>query len=95
LRDLIRYGPVYLTEAEYKDRLEKVIGNYYQFLATSFFNRTDRAFWSWHQDYLAEIGYPLYGLRLSMAVCAKFLDLLLNPKLTVERILQRRRNTAD
>jgi hypothetical protein len=37
---------------------------------------------------LAEAGYPLSYVRLAKAVCAKLLDLFLNPKQTAEKVLR-------
>jgi glycosyltransferase involved in cell wall biosynthesis len=83
---LQRYGPVYLTKAEYDNRLEELLDDYYDLLATSLVNLRGRQFWSYHRKAIHDLGYPLFGTRAAKAVLLKVLDLALNPKSTIERI---------
>lgn len=89
LTDLVEYGPVYLTNEEFERRLKEILAYYYAFLAKSVFQRRDKAFWNHHKSSLTECGHPLSNSRLAKGVCLALLDLLLNPKQTVERILRR------
>jgi glycosyltransferase involved in cell wall biosynthesis len=82
--DLRAYGPWYLTADELEWRLKKVMHDYYRFLASSALQLREKKFWGYHKKRLGEIGYPFQPLRLAVAIMAKLLDLLLNPKRTVE-----------
>ncbi len=87
--DLTTYGNLYLSGAECEQRLKALLDEYYRFLGTSALNRRDREFWNYHRSRLQDLGYPLDRLRLGSATCMKLMDLLLNPKQTVERVLRR------
>jgi glycosyltransferase involved in cell wall biosynthesis len=89
LRNLLCYGPTYLTRQEYENRLEQVLDAYYRVLAVGFFNGEGRKYWDFHQRDLRELGYNCFGSRLAKAICLKFLDMLLNPKQTIEKLLDR------
>ena len=69
----LRYGPVYLNEEEYKERLEQALEDYYRFLAKSVFELKEREFWNYHRDELQKLGYPLSAARMIKAL---FLELL-------------------
>jgi glycosyltransferase involved in cell wall biosynthesis len=89
LSDLSTYGGNYLTAAEIATRTQKLLDEYYRFLAISAVNLRERKFWNYHSKRLQEVGYPLNRGRLAKAICAKLADLALNPKQTVERLLRR------
>lgn len=86
LSDLLEYGPAHLTSAELSGRRDEMLCDYYKFLAVSVFHHRGRAFWDYHRQRLNETGYPLSRIRLTKDVIAKLLDLLLNPKQTVEKV---------
>ena len=92
LNDLIQYGQTFLTPQEMTKRVEEVLDDYYEFLADSVFQFREKAFWSYHSERLRDAGYPLSYARLFRAVGVKFLDLLLNPKHSVEKALHRLRS---
>jgi len=70
----LRYGPVYLSEEEYEKRLERVVENYYRFLARSVFELQDGEFWNYHRNELKKLGYPLSTARLLKASLLELLD---------------------
>jgi glycosyltransferase involved in cell wall biosynthesis len=82
--DLCKYGPWYLTADELEWRLKKVMRDYYKFLAMSAIQLREKKFWEFHKKKLKEIGYPLQPVRVALAIVARLLDLLLNPKRTAE-----------
>ena len=86
---LVKYGPVYLRPEEYKKRLKEVLNGYYRFLAVAAINFYGRQFWHYHKNRMKEIGYRFDYLALIKAVIEKFMDLFLNPKLSIEKILKR------
>jgi glycosyltransferase involved in cell wall biosynthesis len=89
LRDLLEYGSYYLTRNEFVKRLQEILNDYYSFLAISCLNFRDKEFWNYHQRRLSELGYPLSRLRFAKYFITKLLDLMLNPKLTIEKTLKR------
>jgi glycosyltransferase involved in cell wall biosynthesis len=89
LRILIELGPAFLEPAELERRTKDQLQDYYQMLAVACFNFRNSEFWSLHRKGLRELGYSIYSPRFAGAIAAKFLDLTLNPKTTMERILRR------
>ena len=91
LRELATYGPRYLTEQEQTRRRAELLRTYYRYLASQVYQARDREFWRFHSARLAELGLPLSLPRLAVHLVVHTLDLLLNPKGTVERMLHRLR----
>lgn len=89
INDCLTYGPIYLTQDELDMRIQDLLGQYYNFLAKSIFYSKDKAFWAFHKKRLRELGYPLDTVRLSIAIVKKLLNLILNPKRSVELLLGR------
>jgi glycosyltransferase involved in cell wall biosynthesis len=82
--------PAFLTNQEYADRLEALLDEYYSnVLAVSCFKSRSKEFWEFHRRRLRDLGYPLLGKRLAIAVGMKAIDLLLNPKQSLERVVMR------
>lgn len=86
LSDLLTYGEAYLSPEERARRLGSLLRQYYGFLAISALKFRDRDFWEFHLRRLRELGYPLNPLSFGRAMLALVLDLILNPKRTVERL---------
>jgi glycosyltransferase involved in cell wall biosynthesis len=94
--ELLReYGPIFLTKKEMENRLEEMLHYYYSALAAALINRRGKEYWKLHKLRLAAIEMQLYDARLGKAVVTKFLDLLLNPKQTLERGLKRVTRTSN
>jgi hypothetical protein len=83
---LLKYGADYLTPVEVDERLRLRLRQYYAFLGESVFQRRGRAFWDFHKDKLRDLGLPLDHWRLGRVVSMRLLDLILNPKRTLESI---------
>jgi glycosyltransferase involved in cell wall biosynthesis len=90
LLDVWQYGPLYLMPDELERRLDEVLHNYYGLLASGVVNLERKEFWGYHKAILEECGLPLCGVRLAKAGCMKLIDLVLNPKQTIEKVLRRR-----
>jgi glycosyltransferase involved in cell wall biosynthesis len=90
LLDLQRYGANWLTQEELKRRKVEILDDYYMFLASRVFNRSRRAFWDYHKKRLTEAGCPLSRTRLAFASWTRLLDIVLNPRLTFQKILWNR-----
>lgn len=89
--DCVTYGPLYLTADELDRRIETLLDEYYKFLADWAANPRGKAFWDYHKKRLREVGYPLDSVRLGKAISRKYLNVLLDPKLAVEKVSRRLR----
>jgi glycosyltransferase involved in cell wall biosynthesis len=88
LYDLITYGPIYLSQEELARAVRKHLREYYRYLAWQLFKGRDREFWSMHSEKLAALGYGLSPLNIAWHALAYFVDTVLNPKRTVEKIVR-------
>jgi len=91
LQELLSHGSQYLSDAEVKRRRSQLLGDYYRYLAARVFERHGQEFWDFHRSRLLEVGIPLSRARLTAEFGLYVLDLLLNPKSTIERIVRRLR----
>lgn len=84
LRLLEDYGEVYLRPDELKARRERILRDYYRFLARSLAaRRRDGRFWKVHREGLDRIGLPIDRLRLAKATLKLVVERLLNPLATL------------
>ncbi len=91
ISDLIEYGPHYLKPDELKGRVDKLLAEYYEYLADSVFDFRNEKFWTYHKRRLQELGHPLSGPKLGWAVGWKVVDMVFNPKRTLEALWGRLR----
>jgi len=89
LRDLIEYGPSYLTEEERVLAFNEHLKGYYRFLAGSLLGFKGREFWQYHRDRLKELGYPLRTSRLLKAGMTKILGEIANPQQAIRKFWNR------
>jgi glycosyltransferase involved in cell wall biosynthesis len=89
----LRYGPCYLTDAEYESRLKAVIENYHRFLARSVYELREQAFWTYHRNELRRLGYPIRTAKLIRATLVELLDLRQAIR-TYRKAIRRRRGQA-
>jgi glycosyltransferase involved in cell wall biosynthesis len=90
LGDLLEYGPFYLTKTETDQRLNELMDEYYAFLAISAVHFREKSFWTFQAKRLKELGHPLSAVKLVRAIGAKLLDLVGNPKRTIEILLKQK-----
>ena len=84
------YGSIFLSQEELNSRFDELLDNYYyHVLASVSVKHLRKAFWSYHNERLEEIGVKFSRGRLLGAVLKRILDLMLNPKRTMEKILER------
>lgn len=86
---LRQYGALYLQPEEIEKRREELLDEYYKYLAQSVFKFRNKEFWEFHREVLERNGYLLYSSRLAKALGLKFLDVLFNPKQTIEKVVSR------
>ena len=85
-----KYGNQLLTPTEFETRYRAIRRDYYQVLGESIMLRAPDQFWQFHRKSLETIGFELSRGKLAWCLFLAGLDLVLNPKLTVERLLARR-----
>jgi glycosyltransferase involved in cell wall biosynthesis len=93
--DCLTYGASFLTATECDARIDELLKAYYRYLAVNVLKFRDRRFWQHHEKRLRELGLSLDRFRLSLGVAAKIIDLLLNPKQTVQLVIGRRRRSEQ
>jgi glycosyltransferase involved in cell wall biosynthesis len=87
LNDLQQYGPYYLTKEELEREVDKQLNGYHQFLATNYFiGFRGTEFWSYHENKLKELGYPLTRLALVKAGLITILKGFLNPEQAIRKL---------
>lgn len=91
---LITYGPIYLSPDEFDKRSEDLFKLYYEYLAVGVVNLRGREFWNYHRNRMREIGKGLDYNALAKASLAKIMDVLLNPKQTIEKAIRRVRGVS-
>jgi glycosyltransferase involved in cell wall biosynthesis len=89
VHEVSKFGPLVLTESEYRRRLKEVTREYYRMLARSVIPLRDREFWDYHLKHVKKLGYPISYPRLVGSVLLRVLDLLGNPKRTIENLIER------
>jgi hypothetical protein len=87
--EIEKYGRIYLNEREYAWTRSKIRRDYQRMLGLSVLRGRSRKFWDVHRKGLRFVGQHLG--RGQLALCALFatIDLLLNPKSTLERLAHR------
>jgi glycosyltransferase involved in cell wall biosynthesis len=83
-----KFGPCYLDEKEYRERLEAIRKRYFEALARGVVQRLGRQFWDYHCDGLRSMGYHLKRMELAKYVLLELLDLARHPK-AATRLLAR------
>lgn len=88
-----RYGPTYLTEDELRRRQHQLEASYLRSLARAALNRPGTEFWAFHERAMQSIGRRLPKFRIGLHLIDYLFEKLLNPRQTVESVLElRRRN---
>jgi|ERR1700761_159357 len=94
LYTLVTHGPDFLSRQEFDACLDRLLTEYYNFLAVSLLKgRRDKKFWDYHRNKLAEIlGFS--RSRLAIAILARMGKAVLNPYETIEK-LRMRKNVSN
>lgn len=91
LYELVEYGPAYLDANELSTRIRVRLGDYYGYLGEQVYRRRDAAFWNYHRDRLAALGYPLSVARVAASATSYALNKV-NPKSMINGIMRPLRN---
>jgi len=84
---LKKYGSSYLNRVEYAHAFRARMRNYYRYLGAQVYKGRERDFWSYHQEKLAQLGYPLSWLRLAAYAVPPLFDALRSPVRTFDAIV--------
>jgi glycosyltransferase involved in cell wall biosynthesis len=79
LAAVVKYGPIFLTAEELRERLKVRSRLYYLHLATNVLRLREKKFWNYHRQKLAELGLRLDRVQLFAAVCSEVLSNLTHP----------------
>jgi glycosyltransferase involved in cell wall biosynthesis len=88
MRILARYGPVYLTQEEYVQRLKTIYARYHQFLGRNILRLRHPKFRAVHMGALRSAGQRLSLFLLTRAVIAEMARPFLSPRLAARKILR-------
>jgi glycosyltransferase involved in cell wall biosynthesis len=91
LSTLVTHGPEFLTKEEFEGSLDRLLTEYYNFLAVSVMRgRRDKKFWDYQKRKLDEtVGFS--RTRLAGAVLTRLSKAVLSPYETIEKLQERRR----
>jgi glycosyltransferase involved in cell wall biosynthesis len=87
--EITKFGPVYLTDEERARRLKEVTRQYYRHLGRSVIELRGREFWHYHLKHFRAMGYRLSYARIALHAALQLLDLVGNPKRTIEAVFRR------
>jgi glycosyltransferase involved in cell wall biosynthesis len=90
-----KYGPVYLSADVYARRAAEVEKSYMMFLGKSLIKGRGKSFWDYQKKGLNTIGFRLTAGKLMKYSALAGLDMLLNPKSTIQGLLARGRNGSQ
>ncbi len=85
LMTLKRYGPVYLTPAEYRWCRRRSLRWYYTFLGQSVFQLRDKEFWDYHRNALRSLGESFCAVKLLAGALLAAISPLLCPVDTLRK----------
>jgi glycosyltransferase involved in cell wall biosynthesis len=86
---LKKYGPVYLSREEYNQCLKYHMQRYYLFLGQSLLWTREKQLLDYHKNGMRALGHPYNWTKLLQVLVLEGLDILGNPKKTLERIARR------
>jgi glycosyltransferase involved in cell wall biosynthesis len=89
LDEVTKFGPIFLTDQEFRARLKVVTQNYYRMLGHSVIPPRSREFWDFHLRHVKAMGYPLSYTRIGLSALLRVLDQIGNPKRTIESLIER------
>ena len=83
-----KYGPFFLSETEYAQRMEDIAQSYHAMLARSLFGLKGSEFWAYHQKNLAELGIEYRRRRMIRPLLKIGIDGLFNFKQTGRQLFR-------
>jgi glycosyltransferase involved in cell wall biosynthesis len=87
-----RYGPIYLSHAEFKEQLAIRLNQYYGFLARSLFNLREKDFWKYHRQTIQDFGHPFSWSKLTMVSISQLIHRPIETAATLAKAITKSRN---
>jgi hypothetical protein len=82
---LAQYGRTYLSDDEYRGRLDDLLRRYYRFLGSQALRMRGNEFWTYHGTVLGQAGRPIRWERVAGACIAGAARSLLRPASLLKR----------
>ena len=86
---LTKYGSIYLSPEEYARCLQHHMQRYYLFLGQSLLWTRDKQILDYHEHGMRDLGYAFSWTKVCTVALLEVLDVLGNPKKTLERLARR------
>jgi hypothetical protein len=86
---LKKYGPIFLSEAEFKDCLRRKMDQYYDFLGKNILRLRGKGFWKYHRNGIKNLGQPLKFTKIITASLFDLISLVSHPRKTFRRIVKK------
>lgn len=90
-----RYGPRFLGPEELRERRASLEKTYLRSLARASLRRPGREYWTFHEQAMRSIGRRIPKLRVALHVADYVADKVLNPRRSLESLLERRRRRLE
>jgi hypothetical protein len=89
------HGRDFLSPQEFETCLNRMMTAYYESLVGSMWRGRDRRYWSYHKRKLDEVGVGFSYKRLVKVTLSKLLDAILNPKRSIEKVIDVRKEAKQ
>lgn len=86
LENFLTYGPIYLSEEEFKGGKRQLLLKYYRWLGGSALKMREKAFWKYHTSRLRDLGYPIQWQKVIKSAMDEVFDELQNPSLAFRKL---------
>jgi glycosyltransferase involved in cell wall biosynthesis len=86
LENLLEYGPIYLTETEFKGRKSEAMARYYRFLGGCVLKMREKEFWNFHASRLKELGHPIPWRKVIKGAVDEVVDEMRNPRVAFSKL---------
>lgn len=83
---LTKYGPEFLSDTEYRNRLRIMLRRYYKFLGLAVLQQRDPVFWDTHRAWMNRIGIPITRTKVALGVILALAGGVLSMKKTYQEI---------
>jgi glycosyltransferase involved in cell wall biosynthesis len=87
--EVIRFGSLYLSDKERKERLRATLHEYYMMLGYNLFEFRGHEFWDYHLNFFRNVGHSLSYSRLALYGLFRICDVVFNPLRTILNVVRR------
>jgi glycosyltransferase involved in cell wall biosynthesis len=87
LETVVEYGPIYLTESEFKRLKSKYSEEYYRWLGGCVLKLQGKEFWKYHASRMRKLGHPIVWRRVIKCAMDEILREIQNPRVAFHKVL--------